>query len=186
MNARFRISDSIALIRNIKTTGTITPSSGSLIRELLASIDFENTSVIVELGAGTGCVTQALLNKMRPDARLICMEVDNEFVYRLNALGDDRVHVYNACASSIRSVLDEQQIEEVDYIVSSLPLALMNDEVVSQVLVSAQDNLSPRGRFLQYQYSLANYGDIKTAFDKVKLRFTLRNMPPAIVYDCSK
>ncbi|MEQ8954659.1 MAG: rRNA adenine N-6-methyltransferase family protein [Pseudomonadales bacterium] len=185
MNARFRISDSIALIRNIKTTGTITPSSGSLIRELLASIDFDNTTAIVELGSGTGCVTKALLRRMRPDARLICMELDNEFVYRLNALNDKRIHVYNACASSIRGVLDDQHINKVDYIVSSLPLALMNDDVVSQILTSAQDNLSDNGRFLQYQYSLANYGDIKNVFDQVKLRFTLRNMPPAFVYDCS-
>ena len=186
MKAKFHLSDSIKLIRNIRTTGTIAPSSQALIRALLKPIDFETSRCIVELGPGNGCVTQALLRRMHPRSQLICLELNHEFADQLRGIEDSRLHVYNACASSIRSILDQLQIGEVNHVISSLPLTLIDDDTVSRILASVGDNLRSGGRFLQYQYSLANYGDMKPLFSDVKLRFTLRNMPPAFLYDCVK
>jgi len=186
MTARFRFRDSIKLIKNIKTTGTITPSSKNLVRRLLAPIDFASARCIVELGPGNGCVTRSLLKRMSKDCVLICLEVNNEFVAQLNRVEDSRLHVYNACASSIREILNELNFVEVDYVVSSLPLSLIDDDVVKNILVEVDSNLKKGGRFLQYQYSLANYGDMKPFFRDIKLKFTFRNMPPAFVYECIK
>ncbi len=186
MTARFQLSDSLRLIKNIRMTGTITPSSRVLVRHLLKPIDFSTARCIVELGPGNGCVTKALLQRMHEDCQLICLELDNEFAARLQLIEDSRIHVYNACASSIRSILDELDIVDVDHVVSSLPLALIDDDVVQEILSVVGSNLREGGRFLQYQYSLANYGDVKPLFSDVKLHFTLRNMPPAFVYECVK
>jgi len=186
MTTRFKFSDSINLIKNIRTTGTITPSSKILIEQLLGPIDFSLARCIVELGPGNGCVTRTLLERMRPDCVLICLELNNEFATQLNTHRDRRLRVYNACASSTREILNELDIAKVDHIVSSLPLALIDDDVVDNILASVDSNLREGGRFLQYQYSLANYGNMKPFFRDVKLRFTLRNMPPAFVYECIK
>ena len=186
MTARFNLRDSFNLIKNIKTTGTITPSSKGLIEQLLSPIDFQSARCIVELGPGNGCVTHALLERMHQDCVLVCLELNNEFATQLNLHVDSRLHVYNACASSIRGILDELNIPEVDHVVSSLPLALIADEMVASILASVDANLRDGGTFLQYQYSLANYSDMKPFFRDVKLRFTLRNMPPAFVYECTK
>ncbi|NKB35163.1 MAG: ribosomal RNA adenine dimethylase [Pseudomonadales bacterium] len=186
MTARFKFSDSIDLIKSIKTSGTITPSSKNLVRRLLAPIDFDSARCIVELGPGNGCVTRSLLKRMHKDCVLLCLEVNSDFVVQLNRVEDSRLHVYNACASSIRQILDELNIDKVGYVVSSLPLALIDDEMVENILAEVGSNLKEGGRFLQYQYSLANYSDVKPVFSDVKLRFTLRNMPPAFVYDCIK
>ena len=186
MTARIRFSDSLRLIKNIKTTGTIAPSSRILIERLLAPIEFRSAKCIVELGPGNGCVTRTLLDRMTPDCQLICLELNNEFADNLRAVGDPRLHVFNACASSIREILTEVGVSEVDYVVSSLPLALIDDVVVQNILRSIGSNLKAGGRFLQYQYSLANYNDVKPIFSDVKLGFALRNMPPAFVYNCVK
>lgn len=186
MKTGFKLSDSLALIRNIRTTGTITPSSTRLVNRLLSPIDFNTASCIIELGPGNGCVTRALLARMPPDSKLICLEVNNEFVTALNNLNDPRLHVYNACASSIRTILDDCNIQQVDHIVSSLPLALLAAPMVTTILTVVGSNLRDGGKFLQYQYSLKNYSDVKPLFSNVKLKFTLRNMPPAFVYECIK
>lgn len=186
MKTRFKFSDSIKLIKNIRTSGTITPSSRILVNRLLAPIDFEAARCIIELGPGNGCVTRALLSRMSTDSRLICLEVNNEFIAELNGLEDSRLHVYNACASSIRSILDELAIQQVDHVVSSLPLALLEDAMLQNILRVVGTNLRDGGKFLQYQYSLKNYSDVKPIFSNVKLKFTLRNMPPAFVYECIK
>ena len=186
MTAQQKFRDSIELIKSFKTSGTITPSSPRLIRRLLGSIKFESANCIIELGPGNGCVTKELLAKMSSGSTLISFELNTDFVNELMLIGDPRLHVVNACASSIREVLDELGVEQVDHIVSSLPLALIDDDVVKTILQSAKSNLREGGRFLQYQYSLKNYGDVKPMFSEVTLRFTLRNMPPAFVYDCVK
>ena len=186
MNARLKFSDSLNLIKSFKTSGTITPSSKVLIKALLAPIDFEEARCIVELGPGTGCVTRAILARMHPESVLICFEVNSDFVEQLTAIEDSRLRVVNICASSIRTVLDELDIVEVDHVVSSLPLALIDDDVVRSILQSVKSNLRDGGRFLQYQYSLSNYAELKPIFKNVKLDFTFRNMPPAFVYECTK
>ncbi len=186
MTGRFKLSDSLKLIKNIRTTGTIMPSSKILVRRLLSSIDFSKTNFIVELGPGNGCVTHALLERMTADSILLCLELNSEFAAQLNTVEDPRLHVYNACASSIRDILDQLNIKEVDHVVSSLPLAIIEDAMVSNILSSINLNLRGGGTFLQYQYSLANYKDVKPFFREVKLKFTLRNMPPAFVYECLK
>lgn len=186
MKTRFKFSDSIKLIKSIRTSGTITPSSSVLVKRLLAPIDFEAARCIIELGPGNGCVTRALLARMRPNCRLICLEVNNDFIAELNDLDDSRLHVYNACASSIRAILDGLSIQQVDHVVSSLPLALLDDAMVQNILRVVGMNLRDGGKFLQYQYSLKNYSELKPLFSNVKLKFTLRNMPPAFVYECIK
>jgi phospholipid N-methyltransferase len=186
MNAPFKFSDSIKLIRNIKTTGTVAPSSQVLIKRLLAPIDFGSARCVVELGPGNGCVTRALLSRMHADAILVCVEVNSEFATHLRTLNDPRLHVYNVCASSIGDVMAELNVEDLDHVVSSLPLALIDDDVVERILANVGSALREGGRFLQYQYSLNNYSELKPRFKDVKLRFTLRNMPPAFVYECTK
>jgi phospholipid N-methyltransferase len=186
MNAPSKFSDSIKLIRNFKTTGTVVPSSQVLIKRLLAPIDFESARCIVELGPGNGCVTRALLNRMDVDCLLVCFEVNSEFATHLRTFNDPRLHIYNACASSISDVMAELNIEELDHVVSSLPLALIDDHVVERILANVDSSLREGGHFLQYQYSLNNYSALKPRFKDVKIRFTLRNMPPAFVYECTK
>lgn len=180
------LGDALGLARNIRTTGTVAPSSKALIRQLLKPIDFGAALRIVELGPGNGCVTRALLARMAPEARLISLELNGDFAARLAAIGDPRLEVCHACASSLRAVLDRRGVRRADYVVSSLPLALIDDAVMRSILSGVGANLREGGRFLQYQYSLANYGDVKPWFSDVRLRFTLRNVPPAFVYDCVK
>lgn len=186
MNARLKFRDHIKLIRNIRTTGMVSPSSRRLIDRMLAPIDFETATCIVELGPGNGCITHRLLKMMREDAILICLEVNNDFVAQLNAINDPRLKVYNACASSVPAILQEMGLSEVDHVLSSLPLAIMDKKVINAVLESARENLRPGGHFLQYQYSLKNLDDIRPVFNNAKVRFTVRNMPPAFIYECTK
>ena len=70
----------------------------------------------MELGPGNGCVTHALLERMTADSILLCLELNSEFAAQLNTVEDPRLHVYNACASSIRDILDQLNIKEVDHV----------------------------------------------------------------------
>jgi phospholipid N-methyltransferase len=174
-------------IKSIRTSGTILPSSGFLVRRLVGCVDFANARDIVELGAGTGCVTRELLRRMRPDARLISLEINPAFVEECRrSIRDPRLTLREACATTLPAVLEREGLEGVDAVVSSLPLSLMDDDVVDRILDVSCASLRPHGRFVQYQYSLRNQPRMRQRYGDVAVGFTLLNVPPAFVYRCSR
>ena len=63
-----------------KQLGSIIPSSRYLVNNLLSRIDWPNAKVIVEYGPGIGNMTQEILKRMSPDAILVAIEMNPEFV----------------------------------------------------------------------------------------------------------
>jgi len=162
------------------------PSSGFLVERLVKGVDFARALVIVEFGMGTGCVTRKILSRMRPDARLISLEINPTFVAEGRRIRDPRLTLWHACATTLPRILEEEGIDAVDAVVSSLPLSIMDDHVVDQILDAARDCLGPGGRFLQYQYSLGQRHRLSHRYSDVAVGFTLLNIPPAFVYQCSQ
>src|SRR5579872_4757952 len=92
--------------RHPRMLGSIIPSSRFLIKQLLQPIDWEKARVIVEYGPGVGGITAEILRRMRPDARLIAIETNPEFVAFLRrSLVDERFHVTEGSAASVKDIL---------------------------------------------------------------------------------
>ena len=140
----------------------------------------------MQLGVGTGCITRELLRRLHPDARLIALEVNAVFVDECRDIRDDRLVLRHDCAGSLSDLLDELGVEEIDAVVSSLPLAIMPNALVDRIITASKARLAADGKFLQYQYSLSNLATLERRFPDVRLGFTLRNLPPAFVYECSQ
>jgi phospholipid N-methyltransferase len=160
------------------------PSSRFLIERLLRPIDFDTARSIVQLGVGTACITRGLLERMDPTCALTCVEVDGSFIEECAGIGDPRLTVHHACATSLREILNTAGVPPVDHIVSALPLTILDDGLVDKILDTAQACLSPGGKFLQYQYSPTYLRRLSARYADVRLGFTLRNVPPAFVYEC--
>ncbi|HSG07170.1 MAG TPA: methyltransferase domain-containing protein [Longimicrobiales bacterium] len=173
-------------IQNIRTSGTILPSSGFLVERLVRGIDFANATLIIEFGVGTGCVTRQILRRMRSDARLISLEINAAFVEEGRRIRDPRLTVHHACATALPRIMEDEGITAVDAVVSSLPLSIMDSPMVDQILDVARDSLAPGGRFLQYQYSLSQRHRLSHRYNDVAVGFTPFNIPPAFVYQCSQ
>ncbi len=172
-------------IKHFKTSGTIIRSSPFLITRLLRAIDFSRAGTVVQLGVGTGCITKALLRRMRPDARLISLELNSAFIEENSDLTDPRLTLVQGCAGELPQIARDLGLGEIDYIVSSLPLTLMDDELVERILVAGDDLLAEDGMFLQYQYSLSQRSKFERRFRDVRVGFTLVNIPPAFVFECT-
>lgn len=166
-----------------RTVGSITPSSKWLVRKMLKPLDFRRANVVVELGPGLGCVTKALLKRMKPTARLIVLEMNEDFCQKLRMIKDSRLIVYHQSALELKQYLGNEQ---ADYVVSGIPLALLPTKDKSRLLSLVRNGLAQDGRFVQFQYSLESYQDLKSTFKAVNLDFTVLNIPPAFVYSCLK
>jgi len=66
----------MAFLRNPRQIGALIPSSERLAQAMIADVDPETDSVL-ELGPGTGVITQALLEKGLPPEKLWLVEKDH-------------------------------------------------------------------------------------------------------------
>lgn len=168
------------------TIGALSPSSSFLAEKMLKPIHFDEAKCIVEFGPGTGVFTTKLLEKMSPDSKLLAFEINPVFLEELKTIQDDRLIVINDSAEKIDHYLTLHHLEKADYIVSSLPFAMIPDEVVDAILKNSIEALAPKGKYIQFQYSLNALSKLKAIYSKVKINFTFLNLPPAFVFTCSK
>src|SRR5580700_7078648 len=85
--------------RHPRMLGSIVPSSRFLIKQLLEPIDWTQARVIVEYGPGVGGITAEILRRMRPDAMLIAIETNPDFVkYLRDSIKDERLRVVEGSA----------------------------------------------------------------------------------------
>src|ERR671910_1128831 len=63
-------------LRSPKSMGSIIPSSRALARAVAAQVAWQPGQVVVELGAGTGAISQALTDSGLPPEALMMIELD--------------------------------------------------------------------------------------------------------------
>lgn len=169
-----------------KQVGAVWPSSKYLVNQMVKPIDFTKAKLIVEYGPGTGNITRTLLKKMLPDAKLIVFEINHNFMEGLKKIDDKRLIVFNTPAEKAREILAEHHFGVPDYVVSSLPLAIIPNNTVTRILSGTYSILKAGSAMIQFQYSPSSLGRLKRVFDKVEVKFTPINVPPALVYVCWK
>lgn len=174
-------------LSSIKTTGTIRPSSRYLVNEILKRSDFDKARVIIEFGPGDGVITEQIVQRMHKDAKLIVFEINDAFYEHCQTKfkNDTRVEVLKASAFDINKILADRGVEQVDEIISSLPMSLFDKSDLQALLKDISHIMAEKSLFVQYQYSLGKYFLLKEYFESVRIGFTPRNLPPAFVYYCS-
>ena len=174
-------------VKNLKTSGTIAPSSRFLAKKMLKNIDFSTSEVLVELGPGNGAITHQILKNLAPNAHLICFEVNDEFYKHLQKINHPQLTILKVSAEYVQDELEKLGHTKACHIVSSLPLSIIPKPISHSILENSLQVLEKNGTFIQFQYSLTYYKYLKTVFkDAISLDFEVLNIPPAFVYRCEK
>jgi phospholipid N-methyltransferase len=171
--------------RHPRMLGSIIPSSRFLIKQLLQPIDWDKARVIVEYGPGVGGITAEILRRMRPDARLVAIEMNPEFVgFLRRSLVDERLHVVEASAADVKEIMQKLGLSKADYIISGIPLGSMPQAVREPILRNTCEVLSPGGSFLVFQFTTRVLPDLNRFFRYVKRKFEPLNILPAHLFFC--
>lgn len=174
-------------VKNLKTLGTVTPSSRFLANRMLKEIDFSKVEVLVELGPGSGAITKHILNNLPPNATLICFEINETFYNQLQKIKHPQLIIIKASAEKIEEELNKLGFLKTCHIISSLPLTIIPYVVSSEILDKSFQVLENGGTYIQFQYSLTYFKKLKTVFNKsISLDFEPLNLPPAFIYRCKK
>lgn len=155
--------------------------------EVLKEVDWERARVIVEYGPGVGAFTTRVLQRMRPDAKLIALEINPDFFRFLNGLlKDPRLHLVQESATEIDAVLQRLGCGPADYIISGIPFKTLPDALRHTIVRKTHDVLSPNGSFLVYQFSDVVLPYLEKVFRKVSRDFELLNIIPAKLFFCAR
>jgi phospholipid N-methyltransferase len=165
------------LARHPRQMGTVWPSSRILARAMVRRLPDDSTLSVLELGPGTGVVTQALLARGLSPRRLVAVEKSPRLteVLRRRFPG---VRILTGDALELGALLGGEQFGAV---VSSLPLKVFSAPDVVRLADAIRALLHPGGRWIQYTYQLLNGYLPTSAFRRVTSDLVLRNFPPALV-----
>lgn len=166
--------------------GSVVPSSPFLVKDLIAQVDWERARILVEFGPGVGTITREILKRMRLDAVLVVIELNEEFVeYLGSTICDPRLRVVHGSAAHVRRILAKQGLTSADYIISSLPFSLLEEALRQEIVAESRHALKAQGSLLLYQYNRALLPCLKSSFSSVKLNFQPFNILPALIFHCT-
>lgn len=162
--------------------GAVTPSSRALARIMAANVDPKIPGPIIELGPGTGPVTEALVARGIDPARLVLVEFDPTFC-RLLRKRYPTATVVQGDAYSLGVLLTSLLREPAAAVVSGLPLFTKPLKTRLRLLFEAFGLMAPGAPFVQFTYAAVS--PIPRGLDRVKSQASERiwaNIPPARVW----
>jgi phosphatidylethanolamine/phosphatidyl-N-methylethanolamine N-methyltransferase len=163
-------------------TGAVTPSGKALARTMAGYIDPAVPGPIIELGPGTGPVTEALVEQGIDPARLVLVEFNPHFC-RLLRQRYPSATVIQGDAYSLRRLLAGLLQQPAAAVVSGLPLFTKPVRTRLRLMQEAFTLMLPGAPFVQFTYAAVS--PIPKSLDRVKREASDRvwsNIPPARVW----
>lgn len=181
-----KVREEVRFLRNWAgnplTTGAVAPSGRALARLMASFIEQQRDGKVVELGPGTGVVTQAMIDRGVPPEKIVSIEYSSDFV----ALMRDRFPGVNVVRGDAYALEPQPELgtdRPLASVVSSLPLFSRPPHERRMLLARALDMLEPGAPFIQFSYAL--FPPVKPepgAFETDVTDWIVRNVPPARVW----
>ena len=162
--------------------GAVMPSSKLLARTMAQYVDVDSKGPVIELGPGTGAITNALIEHGVDQKRLVLVEYSPGFC----ALLRDRypqARVVQGDAYALRDSLGDLLDAPASAVVSGLPLVTKPMLTRLKLIRDAFLALAPGAPFVQFTYSVAP--PIPKSLPGVSTEASERiwmNLPPARVW----
>lgn len=161
--------------------GSIVPSSPALGRRIAAAVRAGPAGAVIELGAGTGAITRAMLEGGIAPARLTVIEIVPEMASILRATYPG-VTVLCGDAWQLPSLLGAEARGRIGTVVCGIPLVLL-PYARQRALVEAIEAVAPGRGFLHYTYCLTSpLPARRLGLTGARVAWTPANFPPASVW----
>ncbi|HEX2593819.1 MAG TPA: methyltransferase domain-containing protein [Rhizomicrobium sp.] len=169
------------LIERPKNVGAIAPSSPQLARAIAAQIDPAVDGPVLELGPGTGVITDALIKRGIAPERITAIEYDPDFASMVRTRFP-RVNVIQGDAFDLVHTLGRDHDTQFAAVVSGLPLLNFPPHKRAALIEGALSRLKPGCPFVQFSYGLNAPAIPPKDFTITRAALVWRNLPPARVW----
>ncbi len=161
--------------------GSLVPSSGALCRRIVAQTQHGPDEAVVELGAGTGVVSRALLRSGLPPERLLVVEIVRDMASHLRQVLPG-VTVIEGDARRLPELVPRQWHGRIGTVICGIPLVLL-PTAEQRRFVDAMAAVAPGRGFLHFSYCVTSpLSAAKLALRGRREAWTPLNFPPASVW----
>lgn len=182
-----RLDDEVRFIRSWLekplATGAVTPSGRVLARTMASYVDPAATGPVIELGPGTGPVTEALVDHGVAPGRLVLVEFNPNFC-RLLRTRYPEATVVQGDAYSLKRLLENLIRQPASAVVSGLPLLTKPLRTRLRLISDVFSLMQRDAPFIQFTYSMTT-PPIPKGLARVETEASDRiwlNFPPARVW----
>jgi phosphatidylethanolamine/phosphatidyl-N-methylethanolamine N-methyltransferase len=170
-------------LANPRRTGSVVPSSKRLAAAMARWLPTNPESFVLELGPGTGIVTEALLQRGLREEKLIAIE-NNPKLASLLRERFPRAQIITGDAWHLDDLLrnHREPIESVGAVISSLPLLNFSKEQAEALAQKIRAVLEPQGNWVQFSYRIDRLRTRgASSFRLHASKIVWLNLPPARV-----
>jgi phosphatidylethanolamine/phosphatidyl-N-methylethanolamine N-methyltransferase len=182
-----RLDDEVRFIRSWLdkplATGAVTPSGRFLARAMARHVDIDIPGPVVELGPGTGPITEALVDHGVDPSRLVLVEFNPVFC-RLLRSRYPQATVVQGDAYNLKRLLADILPNPAAAVVSGLPLLTKPVRTRVRLINDVFSLTRPDASFIQFTYSMTT-PPIPKGLARVQTEASDRiwlNFPPARVW----
>jgi phosphatidylethanolamine/phosphatidyl-N-methylethanolamine N-methyltransferase len=169
------------LILRPRSIGAIAPSSPALARKIADQIDPTFQGTVLELGPGTGVVTEALIARGVSIDRLIAVEADPDLARHMRDRFP-RLHMIEGDAFNLDGALPHDATGPLAGVVSGLPLLNFPPAQRRALILSMLARMPAGGPFVQFSYGFTAPVPADKEITVERAGFVLANLPPARVW----
>lgn len=170
------------VLKNPKALGAIAPSSPALSNFICRHVEVDEDTYVVEIGAGTGRFTRALLHYGVSPAQLFVVEMDSELCKFLTT-HFPHVTVIEGDASRLMDILPPHVIGKVSTVISGIPLVNLSESLQASLVAACFSVMEEDGQMLQFTYGpVSPLSTRKFGLSKKRLGHVFWNFPPAVIW----
>jgi phospholipid N-methyltransferase len=129
--------------------GSVIPSSRVLIDKMLKPVEWSKARLFVEYGPGVGTFTRPILQRLHPDAKLIAIDTNPDFIDYLNGdIDDERFIAVHGSAADVETIIAAHGFDHADYVLSGLPFSTLPPGVGEEIGAATGRAIRDGGAFL--------------------------------------
>ncbi len=163
--------------------GSIIPSSDRTVKKMLAPVDWDNTKLFVEYGPGVGTFCQPVLDRMRPDATLLVIDLNPDFIdYLRKTIRDSRFIAVHGSAADVNEIIGQFGFKHADYVLSGLPFSTLPNNLGPVIAEATARAIRPGGAFLVYQFRARARDFMAPHFARIDSGFEAWNVLPCHLF----
>lgn len=170
-------------IKHPVMVGSIIPSSKSTVEKMLAPVKWDECDLFVEYGPGVGTFCAPVLEKLKPDATLLVIDLNADFIeYLQRTIVDSRFIAVHGSAADVNEIIKGCGYDKANYILSGLPFSTLPGDLGDVIARETGKAIKSGGAFLVYQFRAKARDFMTPYFDKIDNGFSSWNILPCHLF----
>ena len=170
-------------IKHPVMVGSIIPSSDSTVDKMLAPVKWDECDLFVEYGPGVGTFCDAILSRLKPDATLLVIDLNPDFIaYLKRHITDSRFIAVHGSAADVNEIIAAHGFEKANYILSGLPFSTLPGDLGDVIARQTGRAIQSGGAFLVYQFRVRARDFMTPYFDRIDNGYSFWNILPCHLF----